>query len=327
MKKVIFKKGDKTITVPWFICCYKSKIKSLYRKDGGIIVFDEEVTDITFDKCNYEGNFYIKLLDHQKLNLVKCSFKNDSYATFNEICIYGGHLVIDDSTFIHSHLSFQDGKSANLNFSNNTNLRDIRMIASKINITNNVRSDYLNISSNSLNILNTDISSHIITARSSEFSIENSVINSSSTCNLCYQNLKMKNISLSTNSDFSFYKVISGDFMNLESLKYECVSTYHHPTNLKDTDILSEKNQAIYSFLSILKGVNENIKNKNSNEFAYLSSKLDDSCYPRLEEIDKQIELLQQERDMIIDNTDYNKERVREILSNRQIKSLTYPKR
>lgn len=353
MKKVIFKKGEKIITVPWRKFQSKSEIEGLYTKllheeCPGNINFDEEVTEITLDKCDINQNMKFILKENQKINLVNCTNGNHH----SDLFIIGGHTNIEHGNFSCVRLIIREGLSTTLNLDENSDFSDVQILSSKIHITGgNIRSyaSSIYLSSNSLELQKSKIATNFLKISASQLTMEDSTID----CHdiyLDYQNLDMKDIRFrAVHGSLNLSKVISGNFLNPNSLKREKRVSYDMEQYLIDKrekrvsygdskyyyviepltseDILDEKNQAIVSLISILKGTSQKATDKNSQEIQLISSKIEDSTNPRIEALEKQIALLEEEKALLIENTQYNKMKVEELLQNRKIKSIGAKKR
>ncbi len=319
MKKIIFKKGEKKITVSWNKFQSKSEIVGLYKADTKNIIFDEEVTEITLDKCDIDQDMRFILSEGQKMNLVNCT----SGHYYHDLFIIGGHTNIENGNMGCIRLNIQDGLSTTLNFEEKSNFVGIKILSSKIDIIGNIGSNSMYLSSNTLEFQGSNVESILLHINASQLIVNDCLFYCMGDIDFNYQNLDAEDTYfVPGGGSLNLSKVISGDFLNPSSLKLENVASYDMNKTLKIESLLNEKDQAIASFISVLKGVNKKIENNNLEEIQLISSKIRDSANPRIEALEKQIALLEEEKALLIENTHYNQMKVEELLQNCKIKSI-----
>ncbi len=326
MKKVIFKKGEKTITIPWYKFQSKSEIEGLYKVDTKNIIVDEEVTEITLDKCDINQDMSFILPEDQTINFVNCT--SDHYV--HNLFIVGGHVNIEHGHFDCIRLDIQEGLSTTLNFDEKSTfvgMLGIKILSSKIDIIGNIYSNSMYLSSNTLKLQKSNIESTLLHINASQLTMEGSNFDCGN-IDFNYQSLDMKDTYFkSDGGSLNLSKVISGNFLYPNSLVTKKLVSYDMQQPLKSEDILGEKNQTMVSLISILKGASQKIEDQNSEDIQLLSSKIEDSINPRIEALEKQIALLEEEKRQLIENTHYNQMKVEELLKNRKMKSIGAKKR
>lgn len=113
-----------------------------------------------------------------------------------------------------------------------------------------------------------------------------------------------------------FAKIVNGEPGNFT---HEEIATYYYPISLTDSDILGEKQQSIYSLVSILKGLKKEINKINDSDIMEKTADINDHYNSFFEEMEQRKQLLEEEKNKTI-------EYVKENLTDRKIKTLEYPK-
>lgn len=324
MQRVIFKKGKKTIIVPWYKFQNKSEIKGLYKVDTKNIIVYEEVTEITLDKCDITQKMSFILPEGQTINFVNCTSGN----CYHDLFIVGGHTNIEHGNFNCIRLKIQEGLSTTLNLEDNSNFADVKILSSKIHITGNIHSNYMYLSSNTLELQKSNLDVSLVHIYALQLTMEDCKFYGSGDIDFNYQNLDMKDTYFESNDgSLNLSKVTSGNFLYPNSLVTQKLVSYDIQQPLKSENILGEKSQAMVSLISILKGASQKIEDQNSEDVQLISSKIEDSANQRIEIIEKQIALLEEEKRQLMENTDDNQMKVEELFQNRKIKSIGAKKR
>lgn len=323
MGKVIFKKNDKIITIPMFIYERKSKIKGLYEKVDdrvGSIIFNEEVSEVKFDNCKFYRPLYFDLLSNQRLVLNEC---NSYVSLVPSINISGGFFDIHNCNFDYGSLYIKDCVSVLLDSCNTIGdykFGGISIEASNVLITGNFDLCYnsISINSNNLDISNANIFAQTFEIVSSNINIEDSNLGYYGYCSCDYDNIVMNNVKfVSENGKLVFTIPLSGK----EKTKYSRVGS------LTNSDIFNDKNNNVYSLISILKGysncINEINKKDIENRISEIKSKHNDD----IDMINELLEQLTVEKNKMLEIIDCKSDLATYDLSNRKVKQITYPKK
>lgn len=330
MGTVNFKKNGKVISIPWWYCANKDKIRGLYKRKSGYmapIAFNEEITEIIFDGCKIDSPINFKLSEHQKLIFKNCDFSwCDLDSHFFELS--GGNLDVYNSNFDNTDFRIVNCNSVFLNFNReDTRLRRLCISASDVSVCGEFKANHgsIKIVSNYLDIHDVNVLVDDITFDSLNLNIKNSNFEFFNSCSSYYKKLTMADvIFFSDCGELSFNNIVS---KNNNSVIHDSIATYHAPINLSDSDILDEKQQAIYSLLSVLKGYKEEVNRINQYDIDNVTSEINNDCNLRIDEVDKQLELLASKRRRLIEQYKIKVDCANKSLSNRKVKTLTYPKK
>lgn len=326
MPRVIFRKNGKTISIPWWYCSINGKIKGLYEKgnsDNGLIVFNPEITEVVFDGCKIGSNISFCLLEYQKLVLVDCEFDSNGY--YRKLHLYGGSLDIYNSVFKNYYLDINGCNSVSLRFNGDV-LNDITIRSSNISMEGNFNVNrIIDVVADNTIVENVNLSTECVGLCSRNLTLKNSSFEFSRQCFMGYNKLFMDDVTFFSDYGNLYFKDIVAK-KQYDSI-YSDIATYNAPIALSDDDILSEKQKTIYSLLSVLKGYSQNVNRINLRDIERNSSKINDQYNLRLEEILKKQEILEQQRQKLIEQYKVEVELANKDLSNRKVKSLTYPKK
>lgn len=326
MRKVIFKKNDKVITIPFFIYEKKSKINGLYEKvnDRRIsIEFNEEVTEIIFDNCNFYRPIYFDLLDHQRLVLNEC---NSYVFLLSSINVHGGNLDVHNSNFDCGSLYVKDCNYVLLDSSNTIGdykIGGMSVEASDVVMTGDFDSSYYSVSikSKNLDISNASILAQSLEIVSSNVNIEDSNLGYFGYFHCDYDNIKMNNVRfVSESGKLEFTTPLSNE-------KNDAKTKYFRIGSLTDLDVFSDKNNKIYSVISILKSYRDHISEINKMEIEKISKQINSQYSTDINEINKKLELLTIEKNKMFEEISHKVDSATNDISNRKIKQIIYPQK
>lgn len=108
--KVIFKKGTKIVELPYFVWSSFNKVRGLYFRKDGAVVFDEEVNEIIFNDVDFKHSIEFELLKYQELDFIRCNFDSIS------VDLKNGNCGIYSCDFNGTDLSVLNGDSVDFHF-------------------------------------------------------------------------------------------------------------------------------------------------------------------------------------------------------------------
>lgn len=324
MGKVFFEKKGKVISIPWTIVDF-CKIRGLYSYDyRGNMAFDNDVDRVRFYQCNVKNLLKFEQRDHQKMEFVECNFTPGS-----EISLCGGSLDIYDSFLNDVSITVSKCKNVSLLFNkDDTSLSELSVSSSNTDISGNFKSVYgVKVNSNAIYAHDLKIDSKYDISFSAPYlSMEDCSFEYRSCLYVGYNHLNMNHVEfLSEYGNLHFRNITGGSFVS--GFKHDTITTYTYPVVLTDSDILSEKNQEIYSLLSILKGYGLKNHNINDRDIKKITSKIDSDYEIKIGEIEQEQQRLNKQKEKLLQQAELSKKWAEEGLTKRKIKQLTYPKK